>query len=628
MNLRALKWLAIVFPVAFLVAVEYLRGILFPHALDGIDSRVFFFATAAVAVALFSHGVFTVIDRLQEALVRQNEQLSALNRIATASAEPLGVQPLLGVGLEEVLGALSADAGLICTVDLERGEHSAVASRGFSGELVRSMKRARLCDDPIALQVVETGRPVVIDRLLDDPRFAEVAEREGVRSAISYPLKSRGETTGIMAIASRTERWFGDVDQELLGSVAAQLGMAISQWTAFERSLERNRETEALLAVSSAVTSSLDLNHVLDRALQTILDNTSAEAAEIWLVDEDCELAFARHSGSSPEAFHEALRLRMGDGLPGLAAARRAPVTTHDLGRDSRFIRTSVTEAGFQTYCALPLVLRDEPLGVLGVAARDPDAVTRPEELRLLEGISEVISVAIENARLYERIQDSAVLEERERIAREMHDGLAQILTYVNAQSLAVSKLLASDRTAEAREELAKMEAAVREVYADVREAILGLRASPRMEGGLVVSLASYLDQFTEMTGIETRLEVGDGVESPRLSSFAEIQLVRIVQEALSNIRKHARARSATVALHCLDDGVLQVVVSDDGRGFDPDQVPRRGWPRFGLQTMRERAEAVGGSLRIQPRDGGGTAVLIELVSEEARTPTSLLVAT
>ncbi len=619
MNLRALKWLAIVLPVAFLLIVEYLRGALFPHAFYGGSSRVFFFATLVIAVALFSQAVFTVVDRLQAALVRQNQQLSALNRIATVSAEPLGIESLLGVGLEEVLGALSADAGLICTVDLKRGEHSAVASKGFSGELVRSMQRARLCDDPIALEVVETGQPVVIDRLLDDPRVAEVAEREGVRSAISYPLKSRGETTGIMAIASRAERRFGETDHDLVGSVAAQLGMAISQWTAFERSLQRNREMEALLAVSSAVTSSLDLTCVLDRALETILDNTSAEAAEIWLVDDDGELALARHSGASPEAFHEATRLRMGEGLPGLAAARGVPVTVHDLESDSRFLRARVTEAGFQTYCALPLALRETRLGALGVAARDPEAVTQPEERRLLEGIGEVISVAIENARLYERIQDTAVLEERERIAREMHDGLAQVLTYVNAQSLAVGKLLGSDRTVEAREELAKMEAAVRDVYADVREAILGLRVSPRSEGGLLLSLAGYIDLYSEMTGIECRLQLGEGVDSARLSSFAEIQLLRIVQEALSNVRQHARASTATVTARCLGEGVFQVVIEDDGRGFDPGRVPRHGWPRFGLQTMRERAEAVGGTFRILSRPGGGTAVQIELATDEAR---------
>lgn len=481
------------------------------------------------------------------------------------------------------------------------------------------MQRARLCDDPIALEVVETGQPVVIDRLLDDPRVAEIAEREGVRSAISYPLRSRGETTGIMAIASRAERRFGETDHDLVGSVAAQLGMAISQWTAFERSLQRNREMEALLAVSSAVTSSLDLTCVLDRALETILDNTSAEAAEIWLVDDDGELALARHSGASPEAFHEATRLRMGEGLPGLAAARGVPVTVHDLESDSRFLRARVTEAGFQTYCALPLALRETRLGALGVAARDPEAVTQPEERRLLEGIGEVISVAIENARLYERIQDTAVLEERERIAREMHDGLAQVLTYVNAQSLAVGKLLGSDRTVEAREELAKMEAAVRDVYADVREAILGLRVSPRSEGGLLLSLAGYIDLYSEMTGIECRLQLGEGVDSARLSSFAEIQLLRIVQEALSNVRQHARASTATVTARCLGEGVFQVVIEDDGRGFDPGRVPRHGWPRFGLQTMRERAEAVGGTFRILSRPGGGTAVQIELATDEAR---------
>lgn len=611
-GLGALKWLAIVLPLLFLGAADYVRELLFPDYVS-LGSRVFFFGVLAVAISLFSSGVFRVVGKLQSRIVDQNKQLVALNSISTALAESPTLVPLLQTSLEEVLAVLRAESGLICIVDLELGEHSAVASRGFSDELVSSIQRARLCDDPIGSEVVETGHAVVVERLLADPRVAALAEREGVRSSISVPLKSHGEVAGIMAVATHVERRFGEAECELLANVGGQLGMAIRHAVVFERSLRRNREMEALLAVNGAVTSSLDLPHVLDRALEAIVAVTSAEAAEIWLLDEPAEeLTLSAHRGASPDAFHEASRFQVGAGLPGLAVMSRAPVVVHDIGEDERFRRSSVSQAGFQTYCALPLLHRGEPLGVLGVATKDREGMTRPEDLRLLTGVGEVLSVAIENARLYERVQDSAVIEERVRIAREMHDGLAQTLTYVNAESQAIGKLLGSGSTIQARENLARMAETVRGVYADVREAILGLRTSPHSEGSFLPSLAGYVDSFEEMAGVETRLEVGAGAAEARLAASAEIQLMRIVQEALSNVRKHARASAATISFE-IEGGRLRVEVRDDGRGFDPDRLKPRGWPRFGLQTMRERAEAVGGCCTILSQRGEGTCVVMEV---------------
>ena len=607
LNFRLLKWLAIVLPLLFLGVTDGARELLFADRLGSAGSRVFFFGVAAAGVAAFSQVIFVVVDRLENRIVRQNEYLAALNAIATSAAESPGPEELLRVALDQALAALRVEFGLICTVDLEHGEHSAVASRGFSEELIRSLQRSSIADDPIASEVVETGCPVVIERLLEDDRVAELAGREGIRSAISVPLKAHGEIVGIMAAASRTERGFAEADREFLSSVAGQLGVALQRADAFERSLQRNREMEALLTISGAVTSSLDLPHVLDRALETILEVTSADAAEIWLADED-ELTLTRHRSAAPGRAGGAVWVQPGEGLPGRAFESRKPV----LVRRGDPAGAARPGADFQTSCALPLIHKQDVLGVLAVSASADDALSRREELRLLAAVAEVLSVAIANARLYEQVQDTAVLEERERIAREMHDGLAQVLTYVNAQTLAIGKLIDTGRTEAARTELVKMEEAVRDVYADVREAILGLRASPGSAGGFFLSLRSYLDAYSEMTGMTMELRVADDVEATSLPSSTEIQLMRIIQEALANVRKHARAQTATVSFELARDG-LCVRVEDDGRGFDPLGLLPRGWPRFGLQTMRERAAAIGGDFRIVSAPGGGSSIVIDL---------------
>lgn len=398
-------------------------------------------------------------------------------------------------------------------------------------------------------------------------------------------------------------------------SVFAAIGRLERHVWEQNRALEqRNRELEALLAVGRAASASLVLPEVLAKAVETILEVTSAEAAEVWLRDEEeeDELVLAFHGGAEPEAFAQRTRLRLGEGLPGLVAERGEPIAVHDLLGDERFVRPQVKTAGFHTYCALPLRHRGGTVGVLGVAAKDPAKLCAPEELRLLEGIAERLASAVENARLHRRVLDGAVLEERVRIARELHDGLAQVLGYINTQTLAVRRLVDSRRWEEAGRQLVAMESAARRVYTDVREAILGLRSATEGDGGLVPSLRRYLEDYSRMAGVQAELMVEGPVEEAQLPPSTEIQLARIVQEALSNVRKHARAERATVRLALRDDHLL-VEVADDGRGFDPDASAPTGWPRFGLQTMRERASAVGGRFEIASAPGRGTTVSVEV---------------
>ncbi len=371
---------------------------------------------------------------------------------------------------------------------------------------------------------------------------------------------------------------------------------------------QRNRELAALLAVGQSGRTSVRLDEVLDAALDAVLAVTSAEAAEVWLVTEDGELVLERLRGSGADAFRERERLQLGEGLPGLAARTGEPVVVHDLASDARFVRGTVQELGFESFCALPLQRGARTVGVLAVAARNPQALCSDPERRLLEGIGEQVALAIENTRLHERVLDAAVLEERERIGRELHDGLAQVLGYINTQTLAIRKLLDSGQTGPADESLAAMEEAARHVYGDVREAILGLRTAPRE--GLAASLRAYLADYRLMGTGELDLEVDAEAETLRLPASVELQLLRITQEALSNIRKHAGAASTIVRLR-VDGDDLVVEVADDGRGFDPKRPVPSGWPRFGLQTMRERANAIGGRLEVRSRPGEGTTVLV-----------------
>jgi two-component system nitrate/nitrite sensor histidine kinase NarX len=380
------------------------------------------------------------------------------------------------------------------------------------------------------------------------------------------------------------------------------------------RTDRQNAELSALLTVGRASASSVELSVMLDSALDAIVAVTPAEAAEVWLV-EGGSLTLECFRGSGEATFASRPRLLLGEGLPGAAAKATSMIIGHDRSVDPRFGSDEVDALGLLTFCALPLQRPTGTIGVLAVAARGDAAFESPGERRLLEGIGERVALAIENARLQAQVLDRAVLEERERIARELHDGLAQVLGYINTQTQAVKKLLATRKNAEATSELDAMGAVSREVYEDVREAIVGLRGAP---AGLVPAIRDYLSRLPRKAGCVIELRVTDDGDGVALAPATEIQLVRIVQEALSNVRKHAGASHVEVIVRA-DGEDVDVEIVDDGQGFDPLLLDRTGWPRLGLQTMRERAQAIGGAFDVLSAPGKGTRIAVHLPASNGR---------
>lgn len=202
----------------------------------------------------------------------------------------------------------------------------------------------------------------------------------------------------------------------------------------------------------------------------------------------------------------------------------------------------------------------------------------------------------------------SSMVEERERLSRELHDGLAQVVSYVLVRLDTVRGLVEAGETEHAAAELESLRLAVDNVNVDVRESISGLR-SRVVERGLVQALSDYLEEYEERYGIRTELEMEPGI--PRLSPDADLQLFRMVQEALTNTRKHSEANHVSVSL-THSSGDLRIVISDDGRGFGATGVIANG-PGIGLLSMRERAAALHGECSIVSKPGAGTSVTVTI---------------
>jgi signal transduction histidine kinase len=610
-GLRLLRLFAIVLPIVVIVVGDLVRDNVFPEASHTPLGLAVTYGTIAALIIGFSFFIFGVISRLQRRITDQNQQLSTLNALAMTAAGNLDLEELLGAGLNAVLATMRVDMGLICLIDHDRGEHSAVCHQGFPDEMVRNIQRAKLKDDAVATEVVRTGRPVVFAEIFKDPEVRAGAARHGIKDGISTPLRSEGEVIGVLAIATGRSHEFTEVEIGFLSNIGSQLGVAVRKALLYKQVVVQNDDLNALLSVGKTVTASTNQEDIFSQSLEAILEVHFVDAVELWLPDGD-HLAMNCHRGDAREAFLGRVRLDFGEDFVGLAARDGDPLITHTLDSDPRLTRRNMAAAGFRTYAAIPLGVQDELLGVLTMAAYSEEALEEPSEVQLLNAIGEWISIAIRNYNLYQQVQDQAIVEERERIAREMHDSLGQVLGYISAQTLAVKKFALDGNTGQAVAELEQMHHSATDLYADVREGILSLRTSTREAGGLIPALRKYIRRYQEMCGIETRMDVDLGAEGSPLLSSTEIQLLRVVQEALSNVRKHAQAGQVVVHIG-QTNGRLDVEVRDDGTGFDPENLTASGWPRFGLRTMRERAESVGGTFQLDAPPGGGTRIAVSV---------------
>jgi PAS domain S-box-containing protein len=213
-------------------------------------------------------------------------------------------------------------------------------------------------------------------------------------------------------------------------------------------------------------------------------------------------------------------------------------------------------------------------------------------------------------AQILEQQRALATLTERERLARELHDSLGQVLGFTSLTLGAARKMMADGKLEKADDRLAHLENIVAEAHADVREYILDLRIAPTRERPFFVALQSYLDGFRQNYGIQVEVSIGRGVDDTVFAPEAQVQLFRILQEAFSNARKHAGTDCLQVSFEKEDD-LVRMFIQDNGRGFDPARAASEG--HFGLRFMRERAEHLGGCLRVDSAPGKGTCVVVEL---------------
>jgi signal transduction histidine kinase len=374
----------------------------------------------------------------------------------------------------------------------------------------------------------------------------------------------------------------------------------------------RNRELLALHEAVLGIHGDLALEAVLQRVVDQARTLVSARYGALSVIDDRNRIGSFVTSGVSAE-----LRARIGPppvghGLLGVVLREGHRLRLADIQSDPRAVGFPPHHPVMKTLLAVPIICKGPFKGNLYLAEKAEGAEFSQDDEDSLARFATTAAVAIDNSYLHQRLAELAVAEERLRIAHEMHDGLAQVLAYVNTKAQAVKGFLRSGRSDDATRHLDQLAAAAREVYSDVRESIIGLRSAAVPGRSVAEALEDYVNTWQAQTGVDCDLTIAG---SPRLSPNGELQVLRIVQESLANIRKHAGASRVQLTLEQTDTR-LRVTVRDDGAGFIPGELGRSEFPRFGLSTMRERAETLGGTFELVSSPGSGTRVTVELPTQ------------
>jgi two-component system NarL family sensor kinase len=367
------------------------------------------------------------------------------------------------------------------------------------------------------------------------------------------------------------------------------------------------RDLVILNAIAEALNSAPDVRDALERTLSMVTRLLGLRTGWVWLVDPQTQRFYSAATRNLPPYLQEPVRMT---GRPcwcitDFTEGRLTPknIDVIECSRLQPAVRAKAVRLTrrLRYHASIPLYFQDKALGIMNVTGPSWRKLT-PAELRLLSTIGYQVGIAIERARLAEEGARLARAEERTRIAREIHDTLAQGLTAI-ALHLEGALPHLERNPARARSRLSRALQAARASLEEARRSVQDLRAAPLEGRPLGEALAALGRAFTAETGIRVHVRAAPGLDLP---ARVEAELYRIAQEALANVRRHARAATVEIAL-AADPRQVRLSVRDDGVGFDPRRIPAHS---HGIVGMRERARLLGGRLRLHSGRGRGTRVV------------------
>ncbi len=548
---------------------------------------------------------------------RRNSELGILNELALAASQWRDLQDIPAMALQTVADKTGMDAGAIFLFDPAIGGERAAAVRGLSPTQIKRIRQPNTISDMAAADDGAEEEPVAfVPDISVVRRFDGLWSEPQARSYVVLPLVSQGNLVGRLCLFSRVGQTLIARDVAVLKAMAHEISLAMDNALLLADATRREQETITLYRLMLQVSSSLELQDVFDAIAEGARQVLSGDIGVFVGLDHENRTLIVKASSGTRTSLLQNLVIPFDEAASDAVLLGRS-IALEEWTPELQVpgIDLLIAEEGIASSLAVPMWRNGRLYAYVGVLTRQPRRFCQ-EEIQLLMRLTLQVAVAIENAELYRQVGYMATLEERDRLAREMHDNLAQKLGYLNIKASITDSWLNKGAVGEAHSSLFELQQIIQEAYTDVREGIFNLRMTDAAQQGLVETLHQYLAKYREHYGVDARLSIANGFQA-RLRADAEIQVMRIVQEALMNVRKHAETHQVFVSLAQIDHHI-QVVVEDAGRGFDSQQVLDPGDSHFGLQIMRERAESIGGKLEIHSQPGHGTrlTLLIPLAIE------------
>ncbi len=562
-------------------------------------------------------GIAVENARLYEDTNRRLAQLAALQETNQALVSTLKLNDLLNLIIEQATTLLQAEGGILNLVDWELMEDEVVACVGTITGLLGLRTSLH---NSLSGWVTIHNQPEISNQLREDRR----ADRRGLtedmgarlQNAALAPLTIKEQVIGTLVVIDKLGG-AGDFDQSdlhLLTAFANQAATAIENARLYTAEHRRAEQFRVIAEVGRQFAFVPDMEAVLNQVAQVIQKAFGYYHVGIGLV-EDNRINYRVGAGQlweNPDFEFRPNPLEIGlEGITGWVASTGKPLLVPDVGKEPRYVSMQGSET--RSELIVPIIVKGRVIGVLDAQSDKLNAFDQ-SDLAVLEALAHQAGTAIENARLYEQSQRLAVLEERSRLARELHDAVTQTLFSASLMAEALPSVWEKDIT-EGHYLLQELRGLSRGALAEMRTLLLELRPAALVETRLEDLLRQLVEAASGREGIPVNLIMEGKGELPQ---DVHIALYRIAQEAMNNIVKHARARRASVRLcfTCADQEeavqapVLSVLLSikDDGRGFNLQNIPQ---DRLGLGIMNERAQAIKASLTIDSNPGEGTQISV-----------------
>lgn len=471
-------------------------------------------------------------------------------------------------------------------------------------------------------KAAQSREPLFISDLNTDKQFKGLwSDPDQSRSYVVLPFFTQEQPAGALELVTLPGKPFSEQHFKLLQIIAHELGVATEKALIFSESVTNERETETLYQIGLRISSAVGLPQVLNAITDGARHLLNTDMGLVGLADEKGEFTVIEAaSGLGAEALM-GLKIPIQGTLPDDPLDSRKSILLDQDDPSSQklphTIERMVSRSQSGSFLAVPLEHGQAILGVLGVISNRRRRYSA-REMRLLERLALQVVVSIQNAQLDQQTRSLSVLAERTRLAAEMHDNLAQALAGINLSLANLEHQLEGGQSDRAIHTLQELRTFSQETYNDVRVSIFNLRAEIGPGKDFLPDLEKFVTDFGKRFNLRVRMDVEPEL-SLDLPPETSLQVGRVIQEALSNVRKHAQATGIAVQVARLDDR-LRITIEDDGVGFNPD-LEAGETEGFGLQIMRERMTSVGGDLEIESLPGQGVQVRIYLCETKPPCP-------